>query len=107
MKLSPIRVLVLALALAFCGGLFLIGADQAAAEEMVYSESVIMQTVPTTSFDGDVTGTDILYITSNGVPRRVFIADEGKAADKQPVAIYLNTSELLKGYSNGGSHDLW
>ena len=77
----------------FLGGLWATGAAQA--------EEITMVTVPTPNHTLIVPGTDVQYVTSNGVPRNVYMADKTRAHKKQPVAVYLNNSLVLKSYQNG------
>jgi len=62
---------------------------------------ITMVAVPTLNNTLEVPGTDVYYVTTNGVPRLVFFADKGRAAQNPPVAIYLNNSLVLKEFRNG------
>lgn len=62
---------------------------------------ITMVAVPTLNNTLEVPGTDVYYVTTNGVPRMVFFADKGQASLKPPVAIYLNNSLVLKEFRNG------
>lgn len=102
-KTSPLRFFGLIMALAFFSCLMLAGpgADLAEADGSSYPAQIFIDATPTLNHAGTVSGTTVTYITSNGVPRTVFIADGLEKEFKEPVAVYLNTSVLYNLYGQG------
>lgn len=98
-KPSPISVLSLAAVLA--AGLLLAGpgVDRAEAEDR--PAQIAIDVTPTSNYSGGASGTEVTYVTSNGVPRTVFIADGLERDFNEPVAVYLNTSVLYNLYASG------
>lgn len=102
-KLSPLRFrgLFVALALFTCLLLAGPGLERAEADGSSYPAQIYIDATPTTNYAGTTSGTTVTYITSNGVPRTVFIADGLEKNFKEPVAVYLNTSVLYNLYGRG------
>lgn len=102
-KSSPLRFFGLIMALAFFSCLLLAGpgADLAKADGSGYPAQIFIDVTPTLNHAGTASGTTVTYITSNGVPRTVFIADGLEKKFNEPVAVYLNTSVLYNLYGQG------
>lgn len=76
-KSSSLPFFGLITALAFFSCLMLAGpgADRAEAEDSGYPAQIFIDAAPALNHAGTASGTTVTYITSNGVPRTVFIAD--------------------------------
>ncbi len=98
-RLFSIRFWGLILVFAIFSCLPLVGSDRLEAQG--YPERIAMHTMPGLNYAGTVEGTWVTYVTSNGYPRTVFIADGLERRFQEPVAVYLNTSELYKLYTQG------
>jgi|GEM_PF-6810405 len=93
--------LVAAVALFTCLMMAGPGVDRAEADSGNYPAQIAIDTAPTMNYAGTASGTKVTYITSNGVPRTVFIAEGLEKDFKEPVAVYLNTSVLYNLYGKG------
>lgn len=102
-KSSSLPFFGLITALAFFSCLMLAGpgADRAEAEDSGYPAQIFIDAAPALNHAGTASGTTVTYITSNGVPRTVFIADGLEKKFNEPVAVYLNTSVLYNLYGQG------